>query len=244
MTKKVKDLKIEIQQEGKGQDILLLHGWGGNIESLKGLQENLSEQGYRVTNISLPGFGNSEAPATAWSLKDFSLFLEELILELKLQKPIIIGHSFGGKIAMKLSLDHPNLISKLILINTSGIKQKNSLKKGISKSVSKLIGPLLPNSAKRLLYKYVLGETDYVNSGAMKATMAKIVEEHLDDKVANIEVETLIIWSSDDTYVPLWMGEKLNELIPNSSIKVIEGATHGLPLTDPKKVSKIINEWL
>ncbi len=239
---KVKGLEIEKTTKGNGQDILLLHGWGGNIESLHGLQEQLANKGYRVTNVSLPGFGKSEVPSEPWFMKDYALFIEELILGLKLKKPILVGHSFGGKVGIKMVLEFPYLISKLILINASGIKPKNSLKKLVFGTVSKILGPILPRKLKDFGYKYIVGETDYMNSGNMKETFKNIVNEHFDVELSQIDVPTQIIWSEKDTYVPLWMGERLHSLIPHSSFEIVREATHGLPLTDPKGIDGIINE--
>lgn len=240
----IKELEIEYEQIGKGHDVLLLHGWGGNIQSLKGVQELLAARKYRVTNISLPGFGNSEAPKGAWDLKDYVLFLEELILTLKLKRATVVGHSFGGKVSIKLAAECPDLISKLVLVNSSGIKPKNSLKKSVFGVFSKVFGPIIPKKLKSLGYRYVVGETDYINSGVLKETFKKIVNQHVDDDATQIATPTFIIWSEKDTYVPLWMGKRLNLLIPDSLLEVVEGATHGLPLTDPQKVSSLIDNFL
>jgi pimeloyl-ACP methyl ester carboxylesterase len=247
---KVKDLKIEYSQLGKGDNLLLLHGWGGNIESLRGLQEILAKH-YKVTNISLPGFAGSEAPKSTWSLKDYSLFLEELILTLGLKKPIVAGHSYGGKIAIKLALEFPQLISALILINASGIKPKNSLKKsifGIGSKVAKVLGSPLPSGLKQKIksfgYKYIVREQDYLKSGSLRETFKKIVNEHYNEELKTINIPTLIIWSEKDTYVPVWMGVKMRELIPNSRFIMVENETHGLPLKDPTLTAELIRNYL
>ncbi len=247
---KIKGLKIEYSQMGEGEDLLLLHGWGGSIESLKGLQNELSKK-YKVTNISLPGFGQSEAPKISWSLKDYSLFLEELILELKLKRPILAGHSYGGKISIKLALEFPELISKLILINTSGIKPKNTLKKtifGLGSKVAKVLGSPLPtrikNKIKELGYRYIVREHDYLKSGSLKETFKKIVNEHYFEELKTIKIPTLIIWSEKDSYVPVWMGVKMRNLIPNSKFIMVENQTHGLPIKNPKLVAEFIISYL
>lgn len=242
-------LKIEYSQKGSGKDILLLHGWGGSLESLSNLQDELSEK-YNVVNISLPGFGNSEAPKSAWSLKNYSLFIEELILKLKLKKTVIAGHSFGGKIALQFALDFPELIDSLIIMSPSGIKPKNSIKKLVLGSVAKVFGALtsiLPRNLKEKIrsgfYKFVVREGDYLKAGAMKETLSKVVNEHLDKKLEFVTVPTKILWAEKDTYVPLWMGKKMHSLIPNSTFEVLENETHGFPIKNPNLVAKLITKY-
>jgi len=242
----INGLKIDYSQKGNGEDLLLLHGWGGSIESLAPLQEELSKF-YKVTNISLPGFGESEAPEKAWELKDYALFLEDLILKLKLKRPTVVAHSFGGKISIKFALEFPELISRLVLVAASGIKPKNSVKKFIFGAAAKTFGlltSLLPKKskekAKEFFYKYIVRERDYLNAGALKETFKKIVNEHFDQELTQIKVPTFIIWGEKDTYVPIWMGVRMRTLIPNSRLEMIEGETHGLPIHNPKLVAKLI----
>ncbi len=250
MNTKIRNLNIEYTQKGSGEDLLLLHGWGGSIDSLSALQETLSRS-YKVTNISLPGFGTSEAPSSTWSLKDYSLFLEELILILKLKRPIIAGHSFGGKISIKFALEFPNLLSKLILINTSGIKPKNTVKKfifGVGSKIIKLVAKPLPSKFKSKIkefgYKYIVRERDYLNAGALKGTLKKVLGEHFDEELKLIKTPTLIIWGEFDSYVPVWMGVKIRNLIPNSKFIMVENETHALPIKNPKLVAEFIHTHL
>lgn len=246
MFTKIGDLTIEFLQKGKGKDILLLHGWGGNLESLSALQSELSKRN-RVTNISLPGFGKSKAPERPWSLRDYALFLEEIVLKLKLKRPTLVGHSFGGKISLKFALEFPELISEIILLSPSGIKPKNSLKKTIFGTGAKIFGFLtsvLPGKirvkVRKGFYKYAVRETDYLKAGSLSETFKKIVDEHLDDNLKYISIPTRIFWAEKDTYVPLWMGKRMHSLIPNSRFEIVENETHGFPIKNPKLVARLI----
>ncbi|MBN1915758.1 alpha/beta hydrolase [Candidatus Dojkabacteria bacterium] len=251
MFTKASGLKIEYSKTGKGGNVLLLHGWGGNIESLSPLQEILSKKGFSVVNISLPGFGKSETPHKPWTLKDYAVFLEELILMLRLKRPILIGHSFGGKISTRFVLEFPNMISRLILINASGIKPKNNLKKNVlavATEIFKVFASIFPAKSreriKNFYYRYVVRETDYLKSEGLKETFKKVINEHFDQELKLIKVPTFIIWSEKDTYVPLWMGVKMRNLIPNSKLEMVENETHGLPLQKPKFTADLIDKYL
>ena len=102
---KVKDININYIQYGEGKDIILLHGWGQNIEMMQPLGNPLSKK-YRITIIDFPGFGDSEEPKSAWTMYDYAMLIEELVEKLKIKKPIIMGHSFGGRVAIRYSADH------------------------------------------------------------------------------------------------------------------------------------------
>lgn len=238
--------------KGEGRDALLLHGWGGSIESLEELQLRLSDKGYKVYNLDLPGFGSSEKLKSVMDLADYAEFIGDFIGENKLINPVLVGHSFGGKIAAKYCIDENNKVSQLILINSSGIKPRNSLKKSIFRMLSK-VGkfifslPLLRRAepfAQKFLYKGLVREVDYLNADDMRETMSMVVDEHLDDELEKIQNDTLIIWGENDSYVPLWMGQRFTELIPQSKFVMVEDATHGLPLHDPAIVANQIEKFL
>ena len=109
---KIKGIFVNYIQYGNGKDILLLHGWGQNIAMMKPIGDSLCSK-YRITILDFPGFGESDEPDVAWTIGDYADLIKELINNLKIEKPIIMGHSFGGRVAIKYSSDNP--IEKLIL---------------------------------------------------------------------------------------------------------------------------------
>ena len=109
----VKDVEINYIQYGEGKDIILLHGWGQNIEMMKPIGDRLSNK-FKITVIDLPGFkGLTKEPPYAWTLTNYSEMLEEFLEKLDIHKPIIIGHSFGGRLAIRYSANHP--VEKVVL---------------------------------------------------------------------------------------------------------------------------------
>ena len=111
----VKNLEVNYIQYGEGKDIVLLHGWGQNIEMMKPLGDNLCSN-HRITILDLPGFGESEDPKEVWNIGDYSNMLEEFLKKLDIKKPVIMGHSFGGRIAIRYSANHT--IEKLVLFGS------------------------------------------------------------------------------------------------------------------------------
>lgn len=244
-------MKLNYSVTGEGQDIILLHGWGGSSKSLSSLQEKLTDKGFRVYNVDLPGFGLSQLPDGAMHLTDYVGLLAEFMTSLNIISPIIVGHSFGGKIALKTAILKPELISALVLIDVSGIKPKNQFKKkmlyGVSKPFKVLFSlPLIKylySPLRMVYYRFIVREKDYYKSGKLRETFINVVNEHLDGDLPKIVTNTLIIWGAEDKVTPLWMGKKINSEIATSRLEVVADIGHGLPLKQPAMVAEIIYNY-
>lgn len=221
----------------------LLHGWGGSTESLKKLEELFKLSGDLVHNLEYPGFGNLKEIDEAMNLDDYADYLSKKIQELNTgHRPVVlVGHSFGGKIILKL-LSRQNIsVFKTFIVNASGIKPKLSFKSIIFKRMT-ILKFLLKNSlVRKLFYKLIVRESDYVKtSGKLKETFKNVINEHLDDKLKQIQSDVVIIWGENDKVTPLYMAKKLKSEIINSKLYIIKGASHSLPLKQPEEVFKII----
>jgi pimeloyl-ACP methyl ester carboxylesterase len=194
-------MRINYTVKGDGPTVILLHGWGGSSKSLLNLQLRLAEMGFQAFCIDLPGFGESSKPDRALVLDDYVEYLNELIEKLNIYKPVLIGHSFGGKVAMAFAIKYRNLPSKLILINSSGVNPRNERKTGFFRTVSKFFGAVfsLPGFRpvkplfRKLFYKLVVRESDYLEANELRETLKNILREHLDAKLTLIKTETLLI---------------------------------------------------
>lgn len=240
-------MKLNYTVKGNGDNLILLHGWGGSLKSLENLQTELARY-FRVYNIELPGHGIEKQLDTVWTLSDFSEKIKTFLEELKIENPILIGHSFGGKVILKTLINNPEIASKVILINASGIKPENDLKKTLGKLISIPLKPIFNLKAfglpRKLIYRFILGESDYSKlDGNLRETFTNVVNEHLDSDVNKINSKVLLIWGKDDDKTPIWMANKLNEAIKDSELLEVEGR-HNLPLAMPKGVAAIIREWI
>ncbi|HRN85767.1 MAG TPA: alpha/beta hydrolase [Candidatus Dojkabacteria bacterium] len=247
-------MHLNYTAKGQGKKtIILLHGWGGSLKSLTPLQNELIKSGkFRVFNIEWPGFGDSPVTNHSANLADYVKYLEDFIINQNLIRPILVGHSFGGKVAMSMLINNSGIAEKLILINSSGLKPRNSLKKAALFLPTKLFGSVfsLPGLKKvkpltrKIYYKIVVRESDYLKSEELSESLKCILDENLDEKVKDIEVETLLLWGEKDTRTPLWMAEYLRDEIPNSKLEVIKDARHNLPLIQPELVSTMISLFI
>ena len=241
MTKKVNLTDINYIQYGndKGKDIVLLHGWGQNIEMMKPLGDLLADN-YHITIIDLPGFCKSKEPATILDVGDYTEIVHDLLESLKVVKPTLIGHSFGGRISIRYGASYD--VEKLVLCGAPCVKTKKelTLKEKMLKSVKKLPGmEKLADIAKNYI-----GSTDYKNaSPMMRDILVKVVGEDLSEYAKKIKVPVILIWGEYDEAVPLEEGRMLEKLLSDGAMIVLPG-THYAYLENLYQVGAIINKFM
>ena len=241
-----RNLSVDYETLGTGDPIILLHGWGTNKNTFLPLAKLLSKK-YEVHLIDLLGFGKSEAPYKALSLSDYVMLLRDYIEYKKLNKPIILGHSFGGRIAIKYASSFKN-IEKLILVDSAGIKKRLSFLSRIKIKIYKLKKwwyKLTKNVVKFNNLINNSGSYDYkMASPVMKQTLVKVINEDLKPYLKKIEVETLIIWGRDDKETPIKDALIMNKLIKNSGLVTLENTGHFPYLENKHTFNIIISNYL
>lgn len=244
----INDLNIYYQKLGQGKNLVILHGWGNDVSSFWGVAQELKTN-FTLFLIDLPGFGRSDLPAKAFELKDYAEVVAQVIKKLKLSKPSLLGHSVGGRIAIKLASKDPNILEKLILEDSAGIKPKTTLKGRLLFLSAKLFN-LLPNIWQiktRLRAKfYGNSEYDYYKAGPLKETFKKIIGEDLTKDLPNIKTDTLLLWGENDPHPEssLQSGKKMYKLIPNSRIETIDAVGHFPHLENPKMFCYWVRNFL
>jgi len=233
------------------RQLLILPGWGGTKESWKDFI-NLAQNDFEVYCLDLPCFGDEPCPNEIWGVEDYAKFACRKISDLNLIKPILLGHSFGGQIAVCLAAASPQLISRLILSGASAIRPKQTFKRIVFNSLAKtgktlFSLPLLKNltaPAQKLLYK-LADSPDYVSTGGIEREIfKKIIRQDLTEQLKKIKTPALVVWGSLDRYVPLSVGKKIAALIPGSHLEIIPGGRHGLHLQAPEKLYSIIKNFI
>lgn len=247
--KKILGLNVWYKQTGEGAPIVLLHGWGCDLNIFKSIQDNL-EKNFKVYAIDLPGFGRSDAPKEVWGVKEYTSFIKEFFILESIKKPIIVGHSFGGRISILYSSQNP--VDKVILVDSAGIKPKRKLKYYFKvflyKAIKKIIIFLYKEKqAESILEKYrkKSGSSDYNNAcGIMKQILVRIVNEDLSCVLPNIKAPTLLIWGKNDTATPISDAIKMKKLIPDAGLVVLEDAGHYSFIEKLNDFLIIINSFL
>ena len=238
----IKDVNINFIQYGnkKGKNVVLLHGWGQNISMMDPIGKRL-EKDFHITNIDLPGFGNSSEPAYGYTIYDYYEVIDELLTKLKIDNPILIGHSFGGRIAIVYAAKKK--VDKLVLLSSPFKRslKKNTLKVKILKTLKKI--PVL-NELEAFM-KTKIGSTDYKNATPMMRTiLVNTVNEDLTEYLKQINAPTLLVWGSLDNDVSLEDAKYAESIMKDAGLIIYEGATHYAYLEKINELTKSLNIFL
>ena len=235
MIKKIDDISVNYIDQGQGDVILLLHGWGANITLYQGIIDTLSRN-HRVIALDMPGFGKTTEPTVPWCVDDYVDFVLKFIASFELTKLSIVVHSFGGRVFFKMNAREnlPFQIEKAVLIDSAGILPKKTWKQKVSLRCYKIGGAVMSTKVLHFLYPDAVedmrrkrGSADY-NSATpvMRATLVKVVNEDLEPLMHLVKCPTLLIWGDLDTATPLSDAKRMEELIPDTGLVVCEGAGH------------------
>jgi len=215
------------------------------------LREQLTKEGFCVYLPFLPGFGKTSPPKKPWSVSDFSEFVLKFAQKQNLKKFFLLGHSFGGRIAIKLTANHPGKVLGLILCSSAGLKPKRGVKYWFFFFLAKIgnlffsIFPLnlVRPTARRLLYFFVQEQDYYQAKGVMREIVKKVIEEDLTFHLKRIQVPTLIVWGEEDRITPVADAYLMASKIPNSKLVILKEAGHGLPFGKPAKLTQLVREF-
>lgn len=237
MIKKIKNLDINYVQYGSGEDVVLLHGWGQNIEMMEPLGKNI--QNKRITILDLPGFGGSQIPDFAYNIYDYTELLREFLDKLNINNPILIGHSFGGRIAICYASLYE--VKKMVLFGSPFLThQGNKLKLKILKSLKKI--KFLDKIA-NYMKKYI-GSEDYRKAnGTMREILVNTVNTDLTECAKKVNASTLLIWGDKDEAVSVMEAKKLESLMKDAALIVLNG-THYCYLENLNHVISILDNFL
>ncbi len=215
-----------------GPPVLVLHGWGHNLEIIRPLAERLAEFA-EVHVVDLPGHGKTPEPDAIWGMQEFAESVAAYLESKGISKADFVGHSFGGKTALKLSSMRPELFRKLVLINSSGIRPRRSLKKRIYFNSLSLLRWCVKKIDRYVNLKLFeqwfipkFASPDYLNAGTIRKTFVRTLHEEMYEELAAVPVPTLLLWGEKDTETPLELGQRMAALIPQSQMVVLEGKGH------------------
>jgi pimeloyl-ACP methyl ester carboxylesterase len=211
--------------------LIWLHGWGQSLECFLPLAKLFEREGQNFL-FDLPGFGKTPMLESGAGTEDYAKALIPQLEKLPLRPRIIIGHSFGCRVATQLAFMRPDLMDGVIYIAGAGVKRKRSvgfkLRAKYLKTLGKIAGLVdrIFRVKLRVAYAQKFGSADYKNAGEMRATFVSVVNEDLAERASKITHPALLIYGDEDNETPPEMGEKYNSVMPNSSLKVLKGYGH------------------
>ncbi len=229
-------IKINYEQDGQGADVLVLHGWGASIQTMRPVIDAL-KQNYRVTALDFPGFGGSDVPPDTFDVQQYTDLTYRFMLELGIKRTHIICHSFGGRVTIKLAAQHPEAVDKIVFTDAAGLRKKRTIKQNVKVYSFKLAKRLSKGRIIKRMLKLIgvdvdervknAGSTDYkALSDHMKKVFVRVVNEDLIGYLPQIKSPSLLIWGANDQDTPLEFGKTMEKLIPDAGLVVFEGAGH------------------
>lgn len=219
MQKVMNRLLVNYEVLGKGKrNLLILHGWKSSLTDWAEVARRLGDR-YRVWLVDLPGFGGTAKPRDDWGIYEYADFTAKFMQSLGLKKAVVLGHSFGGRVAILLASRYQQLVTGLILVDAAGMEIKG-VKAKMYKSITWALR-WLPQE-----WKNKLGSRDYREAGEMRRMFVKIVNQSLRNELADITTPTLIVWGEKDRELSLGEAQMLHEGIKGSTLRIVWGAGH------------------
>lgn len=245
----VNGVKLHYRTGGTGEPVILMHGWGCDSSAL-GLFERVAMEQHSFYNIDLPGFGKSDEPDTPWGIEEYTCMLEEFVKMLGLSDVSLLGHSFGGRIALLYASRNP--VKKLILVDAAGVKPKRTLKyytKVYSYKFAKWLYPNIVGKKKAAelidTMRSRRGSYDYVNcSPMMRQVMVKVVNTDLRHVMPRIKAPTQLIWGENDTATPMRDAKIMLKLIPDAGLVSFPGAGHFSFVDNPYQSAAVVRRFI
>ena len=232
-------IKINYNIDGalENKPLLLLHGWGCD-KSIFNCIINAFKDKMCIYSLDFPGFGGSDAPPKTFGVFEYTELVVEFIKTLNITKPDIICHSFGGRVAIVLCAKYPDLVSKVVFTDAAGLIKKRTLKyyfKVYSYKLLKKLGAAQKNA----------GSPDYRALGEdMKQVFIRVVNQDLTEYLPHIKAPSLLIYGENDEETPVYFGEKMKKLIPDSGLVIMKNAGHYSFLDDFYTYIKIVRTFL
>ena len=247
----IKGLKTEYTECGEGIPVLLLHGWGSSFDVYKGIIASLKDR-CRLVAVNFPGCGQSETMKEPWCLEDYCDFCLEFMEKLNLKDPILMGHSHGGRVVLKLTAEKMVNPQKIVLLDSAGLIPKKNFKQKCRaksfKAIKRVLTlPVIKNYSEGLLQKARnhYGSADYnAAPEVLRKTLVSLVNTDIRDILPNISCPSLLIWGDKDTATPLEDAKTIESLIPDAGLCVLEGTGHYSFCEKPYQAQAILNSFI
>lgn len=235
--------------------LIILPGWGGTKETWADFVE-LAKNDFDVRVINLPCFGDEPCPEKVWGVEEYAEFVKTKIKNLSVQedkelKIVLLGHSFGGAVALQFVALYPDVCSKLILSGAAIFRPERSIRKTFFKFIAKVGAyifklPFLEkfdSFAKKILYTVL--HSDYnETSGIKRDIFKKIIQQDRGHLLSQINTQTLLIHGTLDTYVPIAYARKAASLLPCGELEIVDGGKHGLHIQQPANLLRVVKKFI
>ncbi len=255
MEKEISGIKINYEVRGEGAPLLMLHGWGGCIDSFLPVTQEMSKC-RMVYALDFPGFGQSEEPKEPMGVPEYMEITANFIRAMGIEGTDIICHSFGGRVSILLAATYPKLVGKIVFTDAAGVRPRRTLKyyckvyffklcklaakSGLGIGLFRLFGVDVQKKVARA------GSADYktLKSDVMRATFVRVVNQDLTPYLSSIKSPALLIYGRQDKDTPVRLAEIMEKKIPDAGLVVLENAGHFSYLDQYAQYMKIVKVFL
>ena len=220
--------------------VVFLHGWGADLNSFLWVKDYFDD--VSMLFVDFPGFGKSAEPDKSMFVEDYAKQLKDLIDKNGFDELIVVGHSFGGRVAIKFASLYQNLYSKvkLFLIDSAGVLPRRTIKFYVNIWRYKRCKKKAQRNEKFKQKLELFGSTDFKKlSLNMKKTFVCVVNEDLVPDAKKILCDTVLFWGEKDKDTKIYMAKKLHKSIKNSKLYILKNAGH-FSFLDNKKAFLIL----
>jgi len=238
---------------GGGIPLVLVHGLADRDESWAPMLERLKRSGFHVYAPDLLGYGRSPKPADSdYSISTQEQFVADFIQAIGLQKPDVGGWSMGGWVVLKLALDHPDMVNRVVVYDSAGVRHQvaggpqvfHPTTEAELQHLANLLEPNakpLPGFILRDALRH-MGEGQWVVDRSMNSMQGG--KDLLDTRLSGLTEPLLIVWGSDDQLLPLSIGQQMHGLVARSELDVLQGCGHLAPKTCPDRAAAVTVDFL
>ncbi len=217
--------------------VVILHGWGHSAAVWAPVVERLAKQ-HAVEAWDLPGFGNEPLVSDAWGIAEYAAWVNEKLVGA--QDVVLVGHSFGGRIASLLASRHPNWLRALVLIGAPCIYRPSMVTRAKS-FVAHLVKPIVPAGIRR---RFLSEEfCDAERSGIGRVFRHAVMNDQT-ATLPNIAVPTLLLWGENDGAAPVALAREIHALISGSTLVILPNIGHNVHMNNPNLTYGAIQRFL
>ena len=238
-------LFAEAYGEPEKPRVLALHGWGR-----RGADFRASLAKIPSLAVDLPGFGASPAPSETMGARGYAEAVLP-VLEQFGEAPLVVGHSFGGRVAVCLAAAHPESVSALLLTGVPLVRTRPSARPSLGYRVVRWLnrtGVIGDDRMERMRQKR--GSHDYrAATGVMRAVLVEVVNESYEDELTRLSLPVTMLWGAEDKEVPVEVAQTAHDILAGEGrapvhLEVVEGVGHHLPLEAPDLLGASIRSSL
>ena len=224
--------------------VLALHGWGRRGSDFR---QSLAD--FDALALDLPGFGASPPPSEPLGAEGYAALVAAVLDEFE-EPPVVVGHSFGGRIAVCLAAAHPGRVGPLVVTGSPlvrlGPTRKPSLHFRLLRFLNRVgvIGDVRMEEMRKRR-----GSADYrAASGLMRDVLVRVINEDYEPQLRELKSPTILLWGEDDQEVPVTVAVRALRIIRQAGgtaeLEVLPGTGHLVPTEAPGNLARVVAEAL